>query len=265
MFRSLTNKLFGSPTDRVLKVYREKVDLINSFEPKIVPLTDEQLRGKTDEFRARLAKGETLDDLLPEAFAVVREAAKRTIGQRHYDVQMIGGIVLHEGKIAEMKTGEGKTLVATLPIYLNALSGKGVHLVTPNDYLSKVGIQQMGPIYDFLGLTSGVIQNTGGKPDEGSFQFDPTFDSADDRYQHLRPVKRYDAYHCDITYGTNNEFGFDYLRDNMAWTKDGLVQRDLNYAIVDEIDNILIDEARTPLIISGPADEPSDLYAKFTQ
>jgi preprotein translocase subunit SecA len=265
MFNRFVKSIFGDPMKRAIAKYQEPVEKINALEAQMERLSDADLAAKTQEFRQRLASGTALNDLLVEAFAVVREVSRRAIGLRHHDVQLIGGMVLHEGRIAEMKTGEGKTLVATLPMYLNALTGKGVHLVTPNDYLSKVGLQQMGPIYHFLGLTSGVIQNTGGKPDEGSFQFDPDFDSADDRYQHLRPVKRYDAYHCDITYGTNNEFGFDYLRDNMAWTKDGLVQRDLNYAIVDEIDNILIDEARTPLIISGPADEPSDLYAKFTQ
>ena len=266
MFRKLNNLLFGSPTERVLKYYKEKVDKVNALESQFTPLTDAQLRAKTDEFKARVANGEPLDDLLPEAFAAVREAAKRTIGQRHYDVQIIGGIVLHEGKIAEMKTGEGKTLVATLPIYLNALSGKGVHLVTPNDYLSKVGVQMMGPIYVFLGLSVAVIQNMGNDPAMASFLYDPQFASNDARYQNLRPVKRSEAYAADITYGTNNEYGFDYLRDNMVWEENQLVQaRGLNFAIVDEVDNILIDEARTPLIISGPAEQPSDLYRKFAE
>jgi preprotein translocase subunit SecA len=196
---------------------------------------------------------------------VVREAAVRTIGKRHYYVQLIGGMVLHEGRIAEMKTGEGKTLVATLPLYLNALLGKGAHLVTPNDYLSKVGLQMMGPVYHFLGLSAGVIQNTGNDPAMSSFLYDPTFPSNDARYQNLRPVSRREVYHADITYGTNNEFGFDYLRDNMVSDTLQLVQRELYFGIVDEVDNILIDEARTPLIISGPSDPPSDYYRKFAE
>ncbi|MBK9125301.1 MAG: preprotein translocase subunit SecA [Chloroflexi bacterium] len=264
MFRSITKRLFGGGGDRVLNEYRDRVDQINALEPTISALTDEQLRAKTDAFRARIEEGEPLEAVLPEAFAVVREAAKRTIGQRHFDVQLIGGMVLHEGKIAEMKTGEGKTLTATLAIYLNALLGKGVHLITPNDYLSKVGVQTMGPIYDFLGLSVAVIQNMGNDPAMASFLYDPQFGSNDARYQNLRPVKRVEAYGADITYGTNNEFGFDYLRDNMVWEENQLVQmRGLHYAIVDEVDNILIDEARTPLIISGPAEKPSDLYRKF--
>ncbi len=265
MFKNVMKAVFGDPMERALNKYRDAVDKINALEPEVQEMTDEALAAKTDEFRKRLSEGETLEDMLLEAFAVVREVARRTTGLRHHDVQLIGGMVLHEGRIAEMKTGEGKTLTAALPIYLNALEGKGVHLVTPNDYLSKVGLQQMGPIYHFLGLSSAVIQNTGGKPDDGSFLYDPDFDSVDDRYQNLRPITRSEAYRADITYGTNNEFGFDYLRDNMAWSKDRLAQRDLHYAIVDEIDNILIDEARTPLIISGPADQPSDYYAKFAQ
>ena len=206
-----------------------------------------------------------LEEILPEAFAAVREAARRTIGLRHFDVQLIGGIVLHRGKIAEMKTGEGKTLVATLPLYLNALAGHGAHLVTPNDYLSKVGVQWMGPVYDYLGVTVGVIQSAAANPDLGSFIFDPTYQAADDRYQHLRPVPRAEAYRADITYGTNNEFGFDYLRDNMVWDLRQCVQRVLHYAIVDEVDNILIDEARTPLIISGPAEESPEEYRIFAR
>lgn len=265
MFRNIVKKVLGDPMERAIAQYRHMVEEINAFEEATSALSDEALRDRTQQFRARLAEGETLDDIMPEAFATVREASRRTIGLRHYDVQLIGGIVLHEGRIAEMKTGEGKTLVATLPIYLNALSGKGVHLVTPNDYLSKYGLQTMGHIYHFLGLTAGVIQNTGGNPDSGSFIFDPTYDTDDDRYKNLRPVTRRQAYAADITYGTNNEFGFDYLRDNMAWRKEDRAQRELNFAIIDEVDNILIDEARTPLIISGPADEPSDYYAKFTQ
>ncbi|MBK8026604.1 MAG: preprotein translocase subunit SecA [Chloroflexi bacterium] len=265
MFKNLVTSVFGDPTARALKAYREVVERINQFEPALKRLTDTELRSKTDSFRERVAKGDTLDDLLPEAFAVVREAAVRTIGLRHYDVQMIGGIVLHEGRIAEMKTGEGKTLVATLPLYLNALAGRGAHLVTPNDYLSKVGVQQMGPVYHLLGMSIGVIQNTGNDPTSGSYLFDPNFPSEDARLQNLRPVTRREAYHADITYGTNNEFGFDYLRDNMINDLPQAVQRELNFAIVDEVDNILIDEARTPLIISGQADEPSDLYRRFAQ
>ncbi len=264
LVRSMMRAIFGDPMERAVSKYRDVVIKINALEPEMKTLSDEALRSKTLEFKNRLTQGETPDDLLVEAFAVVREASARTTGLRPYDVQLIGGMVLHEGRIAEMKTGEGKTLVASLPLYLNALSGKGVHLVTPNDYLSKFGLQTMGPIYHMLGLTAGVIQNTGnGQPDSGSFMFDPEFGSIDARFQFLRPVTRREAYHADVTYGTNNEYGFDYLRDNMSWEKERLVQRDLNFAIVDEVDNILIDEARTPLIISGPADPPSDYYAKF--
>lgn len=209
------------------------------------------------------AEREVLDAILPRAFAAVREAARRTIGLRHYDVQMIGGMVLHQGKIAEMRTGEGKTLVATLPLYLNALAGHGAHLVTPNDYLSKVGAQWMGPIYHVLGVEVGVIQSAAANPDLGSFVYDPAFHSADDRYQYLRPVTRRAAYAANITYGTNNEFGFDYLRDNMIFSSAEAVQNELHFAIVDEVDNILIDEARTPLIISGQAQQSSNLYQVF--
>lgn len=263
MFKNFMKAVFGDPMERALAPYREAAEKINDLEAETQKLSDEALAAKTTEFRKRLEDGETLDDILVEAFAVVREVSRRTTGLRHHDVQLVGGMVLHEGRIAEMKTGEGKTLTAALPIYLNGLTGEGVHLVTPNDYLSKVGLQQMGIIYSFLGLTASVIQNTGGNPDSGSFIFDTEFDSEDDRYQNLRPITRREAYRTDITYGTNNEFGFDYLRDNMAWSGDKLSQRPLNYAIVDEIDNILIDEARTPLIISGPADQPSDYYEKF--
>jgi len=204
-----------------------------------------------------------LDEILPEAFAAVREAGKRTIGLRHYDVQLLGGIVLHSGTIAEMKTGEGKTLVATLPLYLNALAGRGVHLVTPNDYLSKVGLQLMGPIYQLLGITAAVIQNSAGSPDKGSFIYDPEYPTADDRFLALRPITRPEAYRADILYGTNNEFGFDYLRDNMVHDLGRVSQRELHYAIIDEVDNILVDEARTPLIISGEARESSNYYNDF--
>jgi preprotein translocase subunit SecA len=264
VFKSVVKAVFGDPMERAVNKYRAVVEKINALEPAMQALRDEELPLKTEEFKKRLAEGETLDDLLPEAFALVRETSRRTTGLRHYDVQLIGGTVLHEGRIAEMKTGEGKTLVATLPIYLNALTGRGVHLVTPNDYLSKYGLQTMGIIYHTLGLSAAVIQNTSGNPDDGSFLFDPNFASEDARFQSLRPITRAEAYQADITYGTNNEFGFDYLRDNMAWSRDRLSQRELYYAIIDEVDNILIDEARTPLIISGQADEPSDYYRVFT-
>ncbi len=213
----------------------------------------------------RTVESDAMEEILPRAFAAVREAAKRTIGLRHYDVQLIGGMVLHQGTIAEMKTGEGKTLVATLPLYLNSLTGRGSHLVTPNDYLSKYGVQWMGPVYHALGVNVAVIQSAAANPELGSFIYDPTFPNADDRYRHLRPVSRRDAYHADVTYGTNNEFGFDYLRDNMVTDLADCVQRELHFAIVDEVDNILIDEARTPLIISGQAQESSDLYSRFAQ
>jgi preprotein translocase subunit SecA len=265
MLKGLLTKVVGDANVKELNRLQPLVDAINELESKFEALSDAELRTKTDEFRSRLAQGESLDDLLVEAYAAVREAAKRTIGLRHYDVQLIGGIVLHQGKITEMKTGEGKTLVATLPLYLNALGRKGAHLVTPNDYLSKVGVQWMGPIYHLLGLTVAVIQSAAADPDQGSFIFALDHISDDERYQNLRPVPRREAYQADITYGTNNEFGFDYLRDNMKWDLSELVQRPLHYAIVDEVDNILIDEARTPLIISGPADDPSDNYARFAE
>jgi preprotein translocase subunit SecA len=263
MFRNIVKTIFGDPMERAISGYRDMIEKINALEPEIQKLSDEQLKAKTKAFQERLANGETADDILVEAFAVVREASVRTTTLRHYDVQLIGGMVLHEGRIAEMKTGEGKTLVATLPLYLNALGGRGAHLVTPNDYLSKHGLQTMGPVYHLLGLSASVIQNTGGQPDSGSFMFDPDYISDDARYQNLRPITRREAYHADITYGTNNEFGFDYLRDNMAMTPERLVQRELHYAIVDEVDSILIDESRTPLIISGPSDQPSDYYRQF--
>jgi preprotein translocase subunit SecA len=229
--------------------------------------TDEQkfARIEVDRIKKeiRAIEEEELDAILPEAFAAVREASKRTTGLRHYDVQLLGGMVLHSGTIAEMKTGEGKTLVATLPLYLNALAGRGVHLVTPNDYLSKVGLQLMGPIYHLLGLSAAVIQNSAGSPDRGSFLYDPEYPNADDRFLALRPISRREAYQADITYGTNNEFGFDYLRDNMVQEINRLTQRELHYAIVDEVDNILVDEARTPLIISGEARDSSNYYVQF--
>ncbi|MGD9002210.1 MAG: preprotein translocase subunit SecA, partial [Anaerolineae bacterium] len=263
MLRGLVGKLVGDADQREIARLQQEVERINALEPEFEALTDTELRSKTDQLRQRLARGETLDGILTEAFAAVREAAKRTIGMRHYDVQLIGGIVLHEGKIAEMKTGEGKTLAATAPLYLNALQHKGAHLVTPNDYLSKVGAQWMGPIYRALGLSVGVIQSAAADPNMGSFVYDPEYPSSDDRFLSLRPVARQEAYRADVTYGTNNEFGFDYLRDNMVRDLSQCVQRGFHYAIVDEVDNILIDEARTPLIISGPAEEPSHLYRSF--
>jgi len=225
------------------------------------------LRLEIEQVKTRRDKEEQaiLDAILPQAYAAVREAAVRAIGQRPFDEQIIGGIVLHQNKIAEMKTGEGKTLMATLPLYLNALTGRGVHLVTPNDYLSKVGVQWMGPIYHLLGLSVGVVQSLAADPAMSSFLFDPYFTAADDRYQHLQPCSRREAYEADITYGTNNEFGFDYLRDNMVWELDQCVQREMYYAIVDEVDNILIDEARTPLIISGEAEESASQYQQFAR
>jgi preprotein translocase subunit SecA len=258
MLVRLLNILFGSKNDREIKKIRPLVEQIGALEPSLVGLTDAQLTEKSEGFRKRLAEGEPLDDLLPEAFAVCREVSKRRLGMRHFDVQLLGGIVLHRGRIAEMKTGEGKTLVATLPLYLNALTGKGAHLVTVNDYLAKRDAQWMGPLYHALGLSVGVIQH------DASFLFDPAYDAADKRLQHLRPCTRQEAYRADITYGTNNEFGFDYLRDNLIVTDIGqCVQRELHYAIVDEVDSILIDEARTPLIISGPTNESTDLYYRI--
>ncbi|AHK71670.1 preprotein translocase subunit SecA [Gluconobacter oxydans] len=236
MFARLARALFGSANDRTLKAYQRRVPEINALEPAVQALSDEQLRHKTTEFKERLEKGETLDGLLPEAFAVCREASRRVLGKRHFDVQLIGGMVLHAGRIAEMRTGEGKTLVATLAVYLNALSGKGVHVVTVNDYLARRDAEEMSILYSFLGLTTGVI------------------------VPNLSDGERREAYAADITYGTNNEFGFDYLRDNMKYSLADMVQRPFNHAIVDEVDSILIDEARTPLIISGPADDSSDLY-----
>src|ERR1700760_1953587 len=236
MIGALARKFFGSSNDRRVKGYQARVNAINALEPELTALSDEALKARTAEFRKQLAEGKTLDDLLVPAFATVREAAKRTLGQRHFDVQLIGGMVLHEGDIAEMKTGEGKTLVATLAVYLNALAGRGVHVVTVNDYLARRDSAWMGQIYGFLGLTTGVIVH-----------------GLDDN-------ERKTAYACDITYGTNNEYGFDYLRDNMKYRLEDMVQRSHFYAIVDEVDSILIDEARTPLIISGPLDDRSEFY-----
>src|SRR6184192_100583 len=257
MIDAILRKIFGTKHERDVKRMMPAVEATNALEPSVQALGDAELRAKTDELRNRLDAGASVDELLPEAFAVAREAARRTVGMRHFDVQLIGGVVLHEGKIAEMATGEGKTLVATLPAYLNGLTGRGVHIVTVNDYLAKRDAQWMGPIYHALGLTVGVIQH------EASFRYDPAYVTSDVRMTALRPCARQEAYRADVTYGTNNEFGFDYLRDNMRFTLDELVQRELHYAIVDEVDSILIDEARTPLIISGPADESTDLYYKL--
>src|SRR5881409_1460520 len=236
MFAAVAKSIFGSANDRYVRCLGKYVDAVNGFEPTISAMSDDELKGQTARFKERLANGEELDDVLPEAFATVREAAQRTLGQRHYDVQLIGGMVLHRGEIAEMRTGEGKTLVATLAVYLNALEGKGVHVVTVNDYLARRDADWMGQIYRFLGMSVGVI------------------------VPNLTDQERRDAYGCDITYATNNELGFDYLRDNMKYSRDQMVQRPFNFAIVDEVDSILIDEARTPLIISGPTDDKSDLY-----
>src|SRR5213076_207409 len=238
MFAAVAKSIFGSANDRYVRSLGKYVDAINALEPNINALSDDELKRQTELFRQRLANGEKLDNILPEAFATVREAAVRTLGQRHYDVQLIGGIALHLGEIAEMKTGEGKTLVATLAVYLNALEGKGVHVVTVNDYLARRDADWMGQIYRFLGMTVGVI------------------------VPNMTDAEKVAAYGSDITYATNNELGFDYLRDNMKYSREQMVQRPFNFAIVDEVDSILIDEARTPLIISGPTDDKSDLYMK---
>ncbi|MBI4435474.1 preprotein translocase subunit SecA, partial [Candidatus Uhrbacteria bacterium] len=262
--------LFGDPNKKLLSELGHEVEKINALESGLLALSDEQLKAKTTEFKNRLVAGEVIDDLVHEAFAVVREAGRRTLGQRHFDVQLIGGLVLHRGQIAEMRTGEGKTLTSTLALYTNALRGQGCHLVTVNDYLAKRDAVWMGQIFDFLGLSVGCIQQDGGlmydrgftqgeegqEGDKGSFRV---------REDYLRPCSRKEAYDADITYGTNNQFGFDYLRDNMAPSLDQCVMRELHYAIVDEIDSILIDEARTPLIISAPAEKSNDLYYRFAQ
>jgi len=245
--------------EKELKRLQPAVQRINELEPEFERLSNDELRAKTAEFKRRYQAGDTLDELLPEAFAAVREAAKRTLGQRHFDVQLMGGIVLHQGKIAEMKTGEGKTLVATLPLYLNALSGRGCHLVTVNDYLCKWQSRWMGPVYHALGISVASTQH------DESFIYDPEYDTEDKTWNYLRPVSRQEAYAANIAYGTNNEFGFDYLRDNMVVDLSRCVQRPLYYAIVDEVDNILIDEARTPLIISGPAEEAEQKYQVFAR
>ena len=262
MFKHLIQKIVGTKNERELTRLRPRVQAISALEPEMQRLSDADFRAKTAALRERVAQaaggnGDTqavLEEILPEAFAVCREAARRVLNMRHFDVQLIGGMVLHEGKIAEMATGEGKTLVATLPVYLNALTGKGVHLVTVNDYLAKRDTQWMGPIYHALGLSVGVLQH------EASSLFDPTVRASDMRMANLRPCSRQEAYRADVTYGTNSEFGFDYLRDNMKFSAAEFVQREMHYAIVDEVDNILIDEARTPLIISGPSEESTDKY-----
>ncbi len=252
--------------EKELKRVQPTVDRINELEPEFEQLSDAALRARTDEFKARLKEGSTLDELLPEAFAAVREAARRTIGQRHFDVQLIGGIVLHQGKIAEMKTGEGKTLVATLPLYLNSLTGQGCHLATVNDYLARRDPYWMGPIYHALGVRVASIYPQQTQDEYApSRLYDPTYDSGDARWKNFRPIKRSEAYEADITYGTSSEFGFDYLRDNMVLDLSQCVQRPLNYAIVDEVDNLLIDEARTPLIISAPDVEAESKYQLFAR
>ena len=260
MFDSILK--FFDQQERTLKRYRQIVEIINSHEPALKKLTDKQLSHKTVEFKERVAEGENLEQILPEAYAVIREAARRTLGMRHFDVQLMAGIAFHEGKVAEQKTGEGKTLSATLPLYLNSLTGKGAHLVTVNDYLSQVGAGWMGPIYTALGVSVGVIIH------DEAYLYDPEFTGeqrGDERLEHFRPVTRKEAYGADVTYGTNNEFGFDYLRDNMAQRLEDQVQRDHHFAIVDEADSIMIDEARTPLIISAPDAEPTDKYVQFSK
>ena len=254
---SVLQKIMGDPNDKALKKLGSIKERVNVLEPEYQRLTDDELQARTSKFRQRLSSGEGLDDLLPEAFAAVRESAWRNLGQRHYDVQIIGGTALHQGKIAEMKTGEGKTLVATLAVYANALTGQGVHVITVNDYLARRDPAWMGPVYHALGLTVGCLQH------DAAYVYDPGMSGG--KMPFLRPVTREEAYLADITYGTNNEFGFDYLRDNMALYGSSRVQRELNFAIVDEVDNILIDEARTPLIISGPAEEPVQLYQNFAR
>ena len=269
----ILNKIFGSENDRKLKKYQLLLNKVNALSDEYAKLSDEELRAKTDKFKSRLKQGETIDDILPEAFATVREAAHRTLNERPYDVQIIGGMVIHFGNIAEMRTGEGKTLVATLPTYLNALTGKGVHVITVNDYLARRDAVWMGQVYKFLGLTTAVInQQTSFIYDEEHVEDEATKDEERDEqgfhkvvYDYLRPIERKDAYEADITYGTNSEFGFDYLRDNIEYSKDKLRQKKHHYAIIDEIDSILIDEARTPLIISAPSTEAENLYNTFAK
>lgn len=256
---NILNKLFGTKNERELKRLFNVVDQVNALESSLAALSDDALRAKAADYRQRLQDGTELDELRDEVFALVREVSKRRMNMRHFDVQLIGGTVLHEGRIAEMKTGEGKTLMATLPVCLNALTCKGVHVVTVNDYLAKRDARWMGPIYDFLGLSVGIIQH------DASFLYDPEYLAQDKRLDQLRPCTRQEAYRADITYGTNNEFGFDYLRDNMKYDLSEFSQRELNFAIVDEVDSILVDEARTPLIISGPSEDSTDKYYKINR
>ncbi len=270
---AIFSKIFGDPNEKYLKNIKPLVEKVNSLEPETDGISEEKLKAKTEELKERIRKGESLDDILPDAFALVRESAKKTLGQRHFDVQVTGGVVLHQGKIAEMKTGEGKTLASTMPVYLNALSQKGVHVITVNDYLARRDSVWMGQIYHLLGLSVGCLNH------EQAFLYDPEYKKAAEEKDEvrdelgsfkivedfLRPCSRKEAYQADITYGTNNEFGFDYLRDNMAYDLDQKCQRGFNYAIIDEIDSVLIDEARTPLIISGRGEESTDKYYKFAQ
>ena len=257
MVVTLLKKFFGTKNERDIKRLWPIVEKVNAIEGDYINLSDEDLKKSTSEFRSMIESGKTIDDILPLAFAVVREVSRRMLNMRHFDVQILGGVILHEGTIAEMKTGEGKTLAATLPVYLNALEGRGVHIVTVNDYLAKRDTQWMGPVYHFLGLSVGVIQH------DDSFLYDPSYLSTDKKLDFLRPCSRKEAYEADITYGTNNEFGFDFLRDNMKYELSEFSQRALHYAIVDEVDSILIDESRTPLIISGPSEESTDKYYKI--
>ena len=264
MLKRIVTAIGGDPNQKAIEVYRQAALAINALEAEFEAFTDEQLAAKTDEFKQRLDQGETLDDLLPEAFATVRETSKRMLGQRHYDVQLIGGMILHEGKVAEMRTGEGKTLMATLPLYLNALTGDGVHLITVNDYLARRDARWMAPIFDFLGLRIGVLQ-MGSRTESGRKAFIVNLEKEhpqEDLHQLDMLDRRY-AYEADITYGTNNEFGFDYLRDNMRMSLDQRSQRGHNYAIIDEVDNVLVDEARTPLIISGPSHDDAENYVRM--
>ncbi|MFQ5574338.1 MAG: preprotein translocase subunit SecA, partial [Terriglobia bacterium] len=258
MVKKILHKALRLGEGKKFKLLQERVGLVSAWDGETRALSDEELRAKTAEFKKRLADGERLDDVLPEAFAVVREVASRTLNMRHFDVQIMGGIVLYEGKIAEMATGEGKTLVATLPAYLNALAGEGVHIVTVNDYLAKRDAQWMGPAYDFLGVSVSVLQH------DSAFIYDPSH-ASDDSGDRMRPISRSEAYKADITYGTNSEFGFDYLRDNMAIAPEQITQEGHAYAIVDEVDSILVDEARTPLIISGPSEKAADIYKSFAR
>ena len=258
MFSKLA-KLFGGSDEKVIAKLRPKVNEVNALEPEFERMSDDDLQIETQNLRRAASGGESLDALLPRAFAAIREAAKRALGQRHYDVQLIGGVVLHQGKIAEMKTGEGKTLVATLPAYLNSLAGRGVHVVTVNDYLARRDAHWMGAVYDALGVSVGALQN------RSALIYDPYYEDGERGFERMRPATRKEAYAADITYGTNNEFGFDYLRDNMAPSRDDRVQRERAYGIVDEVDNILIDEARTPLIISGPASMSARDYIRYAK